>query len=146
MKKILILLIFIPFIGNAQDYRVMNANLLPYSNSYWELNAGIYTEEYFIFPGASFLWGKTHYYKNNTFFDYQFGLAFPTIFTGKAGFGIRNEDKPVGLSLGLRPWPSTIYLQLHFKSKLVFSIEPLITNTYIKHRGIISIVTIGYRF
>ena len=149
MKKILILLIFIPFIGNAQDYRVMNANLLPYSNSYWELNAGIYTEEYFIFPGASFLWGKTHYYKNNTFFDYQFGLAFPTIFTGKAGFGIGSEDRPVGLSLGLRPYPSTIYLQLHFKSKLVLSIEPLIAHDYLgqnQYNNGISIVTIGYRF
>ena len=149
MKKILILLIFIPFMGNAQNYRVVNTDFSPYSNSYWEFNAGIYTEEYFTFPGASFLWGKTHYYKNNTFFDYQFGLAFPTIFTGKAGFGIGNEDRPFGLSLGLRPFPSTIYLQLHFKSKLVFSIEPLIAHDYFGqteyNRGI-SIVTIGYRF
>ena len=53
--------------GNAQNSRVMNTDISPYSNSYWELNAGVYTEEYFTFPGASFLWGKTHYYKNNTF-------------------------------------------------------------------------------
>lgn len=130
--------------GNAQN-----------SNSYKEFNAGLYSNEHFVFPGTSFLWGKTHYYKNNTFFDYQFGLAFPTILTGKAGFGIGNEDRPVRLSLGLRPWPSTIYVQLHFKSKFVFSIEPFIANDYFGTSDLfhesafntgISIVTIGYRF
>lgn len=130
--------------GNAQN-----------SISYKEFNAGLYSDEHLVFPGASFLWGKTDYYKNNTFFDFQFGLAFPTILTGKAGFGIGNEDKPVRLSLGLRLWPSTIYVQLHFKSNFVFSIEPFIANNYFGTSDLfqenafntgISIVTIGYRF
>ena len=146
--------------GNTQNYKVVNTDLLPYSNSYKEFNAGLYVSNDFGFPGASFIWGKTHYYNNNTFFDYQFGLAFPTILTGKAGFGIENEDKPVGLSLGLRPWPSTIYLQLHFKSKFVFSMELFIANENFgtaelfqdiefppqQYNTGTGIVTIGYRF
>ena len=124
MRKTLILLIFIPFIGNTKDYG--NVNHVPFINSYKELNSGLYINDGITFPGASFLWGNTRYYKNTTFFDYQYGLALPTVITGKVGFGIGNKDRTVGISLGFRPWPSTIYLQLHIKSKLILSIEPLI--------------------
>ena len=31
---------------------------------------------------------KTNYYTNNTLLDYQLGVAFPSIVTGKIGFGI----------------------------------------------------------
>ena len=138
MKKILTLLIFIPFLGNTQDYTN--------SNSYKEINAGIYINDGITFPGASFIWGKTHYYTNNTFFDYQFGLAFPTLITGKAGYGIGNKDRPLRFSLGLRPWPSTIYLQLHLKSKFIVSIEPLIELTPNAYNTGTAIITLGYRF
>ena len=128
--------------GNAQN-----------SISYREFNAGLYSGD-LVFPGASFLWGKTDYYKNNTFVDFQFGLAFPTILTGKVGYGIGNEDEPVRLCLGIRPWPSTIYVQLHFKSKFVFSIEPFIANYFgtfdlfqeNEFNTGMGIVTVGYRF
>ena len=92
MKKTLLLLLFIcPIVSFSQSLN---------SNSYKEFNFGIYSGEeaglvlsinnkfYSVFPGASFLWGKTEYLQYNTLLDYQIGIALPTIITGKVGFGI----------------------------------------------------------
>ena len=98
----------------------------------------------FSFPGASFLWGKTKYYQNNIFLDYQVGLALPTIVTGKVGFGIGNNSRTISISSGLRPWPSSVYLQLNIQEKVIFSIEPF---TY-ANSGFFSsaIINLGFRF
>lgn len=142
MKKILLILLIIPLLGNTQN-----------SNSYKEFNTGVYVNGFefegwsyirtgIIFPGASFLWGKTIYYNNNTFLDYQAGVAFPTLITGKVGFGFGNENTPISLSLGVRPWPSSIYMQLHFPKNIILSVEPFpFADTQTT-----GIVTIGFRF
>ena len=142
MKKIILVFILIPIIGFSQN-----------SNNYKEFNVGVYVNNLefegwsgidfdFIFPGASFLWGKTKYYNNNLFLDYQVGVAFPSLITGKAGLGIGNEESPVTLSTGIRPWPLTYYFQLDFKNRLIISIEPFISSG----TDGTGITTIGFRF
>ena len=54
MKKLLLLLYICPIVSFSQSSN---------SNNYKEINVGLYViPEYFVFPGASFLWGKTNYY------------------------------------------------------------------------------------
>ena len=73
MKKLVIVLFLLPIMGYSQ-----------YSTTYKEINIGLP-------PGASFLWGKTIYYNNNTLFDYEAGFAFPSIATAKVGYGYGND-------------------------------------------------------
>ena len=97
--------------------------ILPAQNStnYKEFNSGIFLgEDIIIFPGASFLWGKTIYY-NNTFLDYQGGFALPTGITGKIGIGIGNDKS--AFAIGLRPFPTSLYFQYTWNKKRLFSIE-----------------------
>ena len=92
-----------------------------YSTTYKEFNAGVYLgEDIGVFPGASFLWGKTIYY-NNTLLDYEIGFALPTLATAKLGFGIGNDNNS-GI-IGLSPWPTSIYFQYTFREKRLFSFE-----------------------
>ena len=69
MKKIILILLLIPILSFTQS-----------SESYKEFNFGVITDMVFdgdqIWPGASFLWGKTIYFNNNTVLDYQAGLAY----------------------------------------------------------------------
>ena len=141
MKKLILLLSLISSIAYPQ-----------YSNSYNEINAGVLFDGIsfegstvidadLIFPGASFLWGRTKYYQNNTFLDYQLGLAFPTIITGKIGFGIGNSESAISISSGLRPWPPTAYMQLNVKEIIIFSIEPF---TFMGPSS--GIINLGLRF
>jgi len=110
MKKILLILVCLPFIGVIQN-----------SYSYKEFNAGVYLgEDIIVFPGASFLWGKTIYY-NNMFLDYEGGFALPTILTGKIGVGI--NDKNNATAIGIRPFPTSLYFQYTCKKKKLISIE-----------------------
>lgn len=102
MRKLLIIL-FIPVISYTQNI-----------TNYKEINIGFP-------PGASFLWGKTIYYDNNTLLDYEGGLAFPSIGTAKVGYGLGNERFAV--ILGLRLFPLLNSLQFTFKERFVFSIE-----------------------
>ena len=111
MKKLLIILLWLPMFLPAQN-----------STSYKEFNSGIFLDEDItIFPGASFLWGKTIYFNNNTFLDYQAGFAFPTFFTGKFGIGISDEKN--AFAIGLRPFPTSLYFQYTWDEKRLFSIE-----------------------
>ena len=65
MKNIIFSILFIPLIGLSQN-----------TTNYKEFNCGIYSgENIYVFPGASFLWGRTTYDTNNLVIDYQFGLA-----------------------------------------------------------------------
>ncbi len=75
------------------------------SQSFKELNAGICGADYFVAPGASFLWGKT-YQNNKRIFEWQAGVAFPTLVTGKLTLAHGKLDKNSGISL--RVWPPTI--------------------------------------
>ena len=110
MKKLLIILLCLPMIGFGQN-----------STNYKEFNAGLFFSEDIIFPGASFLWGKSIYFNNNTFLDYEGGFALPTFLTGKIGFGISNEKSAT--AIGLRPFPTSLYIQCTWNKKRLISIE-----------------------
>ena len=110
MKRIILILILAPLLTLSQS-----------NNTYKEINIGIALFDDGGFPGASFLFGKTNYFSNNTLLDYQLGVAFPSIVTGKIGFGIGNED--FAAIIGVRPWPTCAYFQLSENEKHNLSVE-----------------------
>ena len=134
MKKIILLLLFIPTLSFAQS-----------SESYKEINFGVITDMVFdgdqIWPGASFLWGKTYYYNNNIVLDYQAGFAFPTLATGKIGFGLGGSN--FATIIGLRPYPATAYIQFSKNQRFNFSAEYVLDEDYF---GQSVIFTYGLRF
>lgn len=128
MKKIILILSLFPLLTYSQS-----------NNTYKEINIGIALFDDGGFPGASFLFGKTNYYTNNTLLDYQLGVAFPSIVTGKIGFGIGNED--FATIIGVRPWPTCAYLQLSENEKHNLSVE------YGSYEGYqVTLLTYGIRF
>jgi len=128
MKKIILILSFVPLLSLSQS-----------NNTYKEINFGVALFDDSGFPGASFLFGKTHYYTNNTLLDYQLGIAFPSILTGRVGFGIGNED--FATIIGLRPWPTCPYLQFSFKERYNLSVEYGFYGDYE-----VTLITYGLRF
>jgi hypothetical protein len=110
MKSFLILLFAIYFY-QPKFYAQINEK-----RTYLEVNAGmarIFYDSYF--PGFSFLIGQQKMLSSNTFLEYQVGLALPSIATGKIGLGYQN--KSIGVSGGLRVFPSMLYGQIHFRTK-----------------------------
>ena len=134
MKKIILILLLISTLSFAQS-----------SESYKEFNFGVITDIVFdgdqIWPGASFLWGKTYYYNNNIVLDYQAGFAFPTLATGKIGFGLGGSN--FATIIGFRPLPATAYLQFSKNQRFNFSAEYVIDEDYF---GQSVIFTYGLRF
>lgn len=115
--------------------------------TYSEINAGISTGVVPIFPGASSLVGATVRYPSGFIVDYQGGIAFPTLLTGKVGVGLP-VDYNMDLTVGIRALPSSIYAQLLVKrptkkSDLVFTAEALAWSPAF---GQYSILTVGWRF
>ena len=114
--------------------------------TYSEINAGISTGAIPIFPGASSLVGATVKYPSGFIVDYQGGIAFPTLLTGKIGAGIQ-VDHNMDLTIGIRALPSTVYAQLlvsrpNKKSDIVFTAEALTWSAF----GQYYILTVGWRF
>ena len=103
MKKLLFTLLFLPIMVCAQ-----------HTTNYKEINIGFP-------PGASFLWGQTIYYDNNTLLDYEAGFAFPSIGTAKIGYGLGGEN--FAAVLGVRLFPVFTYIQFNVKERFVFSVE-----------------------
>ena len=131
MNKTLLIFFLIPALSFSHSF----------NESYKEFNFGVITNiEGSVFPGASYLWGKTHYYNNNILLDYQAGFAFPTIVTGKIGFGVERSN--FATIIGVRPWPSTAYLQFSINQRFNFSIEVIVPELY----GEGFIITYGIRF
>ena len=115
-----------------------------YSTKYKEFNVGLHidSDDNFVFPGVSFLWGKTTYFANNILLDYEYGFALPTLITGKIGLGIGNSNNTV--ALGFRPFPTSGYLQYTHKEKHLFSIEIMTKSAYYDGHEII--INYGYRW
>ena len=103
MKKLLLTLFFLPIMVCAQN-----------TTNYKEINIGFP-------PGASFLWGQTIYFNNNTLLDYQGGIAFPSIGTAKVGYGIGDDN--FAAVLGVRLFPVLTYIQFNIKERFVLSVE-----------------------
>ena len=137
MKKILLILFCLPMIGFGQ-----------YSNSYKEFNGGLYIggNDLPVFPGVSFLFGRTNYYSNNIVMDYEIGFALPTVFTGKAGVGLGNQNNAT--IIGVRPWPTTAFIQHIWGEKRLISIEVMIPydGNFTAGNNIPLIINYGYRW
>ena len=132
MKRIILILTIAPLLSFSQ-----------LKNTYVELNCGIAVLDGGAFPGASLLIGKTNYFENNTLLDYQAGIAFPTIVTGKLGFGWGNED--FATIIGFRVWPSCPYLQISVKERHNLSFEYHIKNST-EFGAAEALITYGFRF
>ena len=112
MKKLILLLSIIPMFIFGQTEKK--------SRQFREINGGAADAWVGWFPGGSVLWGTTTQYNNKLVGEYQVGLAFPSIVTGKCAVGLGNLD--YNLLLGLRPWPFSIGPQVKL-GPLTFSAE-----------------------
>jgi len=63
------------------------------------------------FPGASVLVGRRWFRSETTFIDGEVGLAFPSAVTGKFGVGRLNPSTGRTVTIGIRPFPSHLYIQ-----------------------------------
>jgi hypothetical protein len=137
MKKItLILVLLFSFVKiNAQT-------TVPYV----EVNMGFSSGIIPFFPGASVLYGATTKYESGILLDYQGGIAFPSLITGKFGIGC-NIDKSE-LTVGIRPWPASTYAQIKLNrdnknSDIIISVEKMWSREIFIQDAIF---TIGWRF
>ena len=84
-----------------------------------ELNVGLASLREVAMPGASLLLGTT-FSNSGLVYELQVGAAFPSIATGKIGFGIGNLD--YNLLFTVRPWPFFVGPQVRLKN-CTFSFE-----------------------
>ncbi len=104
----------------------------------------------FIFPGFSFLWGNTITYANNVVLEYEAGIAFPSIATGKIGIGKKFENST--FIVGVRPYPANLYVQSSFahtdRGYWTVSLEhnPLRDSDNLISFGSRTLLTFGYRW
>ena len=138
MKKAIatLFIALLTFVAHGQD-----------KTKYIEVNTGICTGIIPVFPGASVLYGATHRYPSGFILDYEGGIAFPTLITGKAGVGcMMGSDE---FTMGLRAWPSTYYVQMKLdrpnkKSDFLFSVESGLYRNSLAGQALI--LTIGWRW
>ena len=128
------------------------------NNSFMELNLGVaYLPEgnslsgsSTVFPGLSFLWGKTIMKENNLIIEYSAGFALPTLVTGK--FGIGKKFGVTKIIMGVRPYPFNIFLETSFitrtKGYWITSIEfnPLKSSSTLLSFDSKAILNFGYRW
>jgi len=120
MKKIMLLTTILVCLAQGVSAQT-NAD-----RTYLEINGGL--AQTFVgfdfFPGVSFLIGKQKFIAPQTFLEYQVGLALPSVATAKIGIGYQGEN--IGLSTGVRIFPSYVYGQIHAKTnkgQVSFSFE-----------------------
>lgn len=114
---------------------------------YVEVNAGFSTGAIPFFPGASVLYGATTKYNSGILFDYQAGIAFPTLITFKGGIGY--DINGTEISVGLRPWPPSTYGQVKIdrrrkQSDIILTVENTLFNEELFSQY--AIFTIGWRW
>ena len=121
-----------------------------------EWNTGVsYIELDGYIPGCSYLIGTTYISKSNLVLDAQIGLAFPTLVTGKIGFGLKAKNSII--TAGIRPFPAHAYIQMQWSPNnkhpsFIFSFEESaysMTNDYDWARlsfASIRLATVGYRW
>ena len=136
MKKLIILLLIAPMslFGQTEN-----------SQKFIEINAGAASIDDYdfssIFPGVSGLFGQTFEFTKNGIFEYQIGVALPSLITGKVAIGIGNIRN--NFALAIRPWPLTIGPQGKI-GNFSFSFEVGNNDTASFEAGLIA--TVGYRF
>jgi hypothetical protein len=109
-KQLLISLLPFMFFNNIKAQEIVTRET---TNSFVEWNFGVaFTRDNFLFPGSSVLFGRTIINENNLIFEYEAGLALPSLITGKLGIGKKfNNTKVI---VGARPFPFNLYLQSSF--------------------------------
>jgi hypothetical protein len=116
------------------------------TTTYVEVNAGFSTGVIPFFPGASVLYGATDRFQSGFIMDYEGGIAFPTLITGK--FGIGYDANGTEITAGVRPWPPATYGQVRIDrpnklADIIISVEgTMFPNEFVQR----AIFTIGWRF
>lgn len=135
MKKLILLLTLLPLFTYSQT-----------TTPYVEVNAGFSTGIVPFFPGASVLYGATDLYPSGFIMDYEAGIAFPSLITGK--FGIGYDANGTEITAGVRPWPPATYGQVRIDrpnklADIIISVEgTMFPNEFVQR----AIFTIGWRF
>lgn len=136
MKRLILLLALLPLFTYAQS-----------TTTYTEVNIGFSTGIIPMFPGASVLYGATDRYPSGFIMDYEGGIAFPTLVTGKFGMGY--DANGTEITAGIRPWPPATYGQVRIdrpnkKADIIISMEGMLfpTELFVQR----AILTIGWRF
>jgi len=136
MKKLIILFALVPMVLFAQENK---------ENKFIELNIGLAAIDGYdfndAFPGASVLFGQTRQISDNGIFEYQVGIAAPSIVTGKVAIGYGNLKN--NIALAIRPWPLLIGPQAKI-GNFTFSFEVGTDSEISFDAGLIS--TVGYRW
>ena len=136
MKKLIILFALVPMVLFAQENK---------ENKFIELNIGLAAIDGYdfndAFPGASVLFGQTRQISDNGIFEYQVGIAAPSIITGKVAIGYGNLKN--NIALAIRPWPLLIGPQAKI-GNFTFSFEVGTDSEISFDAGLIS--TVGYRW
>lgn len=135
MKKLILLLTLLPLFTYSQT-----------TTPYIEVNAGFSTGIVPFFPGASVLYGATDLYPSGFIMDYEAGIAFPSLITGK--FGIGYDANGTEITAGVRPWPPSTYGQVRIDrpnklADIIISVEGTMFPSEFVQRAIF---TIGWRF
>ena len=119
MKKSLPIFIFVLLFSlsiNAQESTAFSDTYPSdgiIKTSFFEANAGLAFVP-FPFPGVSYLYGTTFVNKDDVIFEYQIGLALPSLFTAKLGMGKRFDNTDV--VIGIRPFQLHFYAQTSFNN------------------------------
>ena len=136
MKKLIILFALVPMVLFGQE------NI---ENKFIELNIGLAAIDGYdfndAFPGASVLFGQTRQISDNGIFEYQVGIAAPSIITGKVAIGYGNLKN--NIALAIRPWPLLIGPQAKI-GNFTFSFEVGTDSEISFDAGLIS--TVAYRW
>ena len=136
MKKLIILFALVPMALFAQENK---------ENKFIEFNIGMAAIDgydfYDAFPGASILFGQTRQISDNGIFEYQAGIAAPSIITGKVAVGYGNLKN--NIALAIRPWPLFIGPQAKI-GNLSLSFEVGTADEISFDAGLIS--TVAYRW
>lgn len=147
MKTLLVTALLLIFVSNSMAQDTTNQKT---EQAFTEWNFGAaYIDDEFIFPGTSFLWGKTYINENNFIVEYEVGLALPSIATAKVGIGKQFHNTKV--VTGIRPFPFHFFLQSSFtngkKGYWIASIEynPLDSEFPLSF-GSRAIFNLGYRW
>lgn len=148
MKKLLSIFLLLFFFSNSEAQEVSTEKS---KNSFIEWNFGVahLINEPSFFPGTSVLWGKTYINEYNLIYEYEVGLALPSIVTGKFGMGLKFNT--IKVIVGVRPFPFNLYLQSSFmkreKGYWIASIEfnPLNPESNISFQSN-AILNFGYRW
>ena len=136
MKKLIILFALVPMVLFGQENK---------ENKFIEFNIGMAAIDGYdfndAFPGASILFGQTRQISDNGIFEYQVGIAAPSIVTGKVAIGCGNLKN--NIALAVRPWPLFIGPQAKI-GNLSLSFEVGTADEISFDAGLIS--TLAYRW